>query len=164
MEFVNKDYINFSAEFCPVTFQYPSNSTINKKKFFFNDQPLHECWFNLNLSEHDAVIYFTYQDILDSASLEKLVDDAFLLVSKHNARASSREEARITNPEGMEGVFFEIGGPVASPLQFYLTDNKDHFIRGSLYYNGGTANDSLQVVTDHIRHDMMHIINTAKFN
>jgi len=163
IEFPERSYANFSESYCPLSFEYPSRSQINKKKFFFNDRPGHECWFNISLTDFDATLFFTYQEVESTESMESLVDDAFLLVSKHNDRANSREEGRISNSNGLDGVFFEIGGPVASPLQFYLTDNEKHFLRASLYYNNETANDSLQIVTDFIKQDLLHVISTTQF-
>ena len=84
------------------------------------------------------------------------------MASKHNDRASSRKEYKIENNHGFTGVLFEIGGPVASPVQFYVTDTKSNFIRGSLYYNEESANDSLSIVTDYIVKDIDQIIGTIR--
>lgn len=163
IEFSEREYTDFKQDYCPLTFEYPKKSSINKKQFFFNEDPKHECWFNISLEELDATIYFTYQPVDDAADLEDLVDDAFNMVSKHNTKANSRAENRVSNSNGLEGVLFEIGGPVASPIQYYLTDDENHFIRASLYYNQSSANDSLQIVTDYIKEDILHIIGTTSF-
>jgi len=163
IEFQPHEYLTFQENYCPLTFDYPQIAEVNKKSFFFNENPDHECWFNLSISDYGATLYFTYQPLSSSASLESLVDDSFTMVSKHNSKANSRAESRVSNPQGLQGVVFEIGGPVASPIQFYLTDEKDHFIRASLYYNQSSANDSLQIVTDYLKEDIMQIISTAEF-
>ena len=163
IEFPARSYNSFNQDYCPISFEFPLRSQINKKKFFFNEDPIHDCWFNLSLEDLDATIYFTYQPIENSNSFEKLVDDAFTMASKHNPKANSREESKLKNNDGLEGVLFEIGGPVASPIQYYLTDGTNHFIRASLYYNKSSANDSLKIVTDYIKKDLMHIISTSSF-
>ena len=157
-------YKNFNETYCPLSFDYPQNAKINQKKFFFNENPDHECWFNLSIEQFDATLFFTYQPLTSQESLENLVDDAFTMVSKHNPKANSRSESKINNPYGLEGVLFEIGGSVASPLQFYLTDLESHFLRASLYYNQTSSNDSLQIVTDYIKTDVLEMIRTTKFN
>ena len=163
IDFPERSYSTFNEDFCPVTFDYPSKSDINKKQFFFNEDPEHDCWFNINLTDLNATLYFTYQPLNDPSDLEVLVDDSFTMVSKHNSKANSREENRISNAEGLEGVLFEMGGPVASPIQYYLTDNKNHFMRASMYFNESSANDSLQIVTDYIKEDILHMIGTTSF-
>ncbi len=163
INFEPHEYITFNENYCPVTFEYPLRSQINKNNFFFNENTDHECWFNLGIHNLDATLFFTYHPIVNRETLELLVDDAFTLVSKHNTKANSREESRINNAEGLKGVLFLIGGKVASPLQFYLTDEKKHFIRASLYYNQKPANDSLLIVTEYIKNDVLHIISTTKF-
>ncbi len=163
IEFSARTYSQFEENYCPFTFEYPERSTINRKKFFYNDDPIHNCWFNLSLNDLNATLYFTYQSIDNSSEYEKLVDDAFTMVSKHNTKANSREESRVGNSDGLEGILFEIGGPVASPLQFYLSDGKSHFMRASLYYNQSSASDSLQIVTDYIKEDILHLIGTSSF-
>lgn len=163
IEFLPHEYTAFQEEYCPVSFEYPTIAQVNQKKFFFNDHPDHQCWFNLSIAEFDATLYFTYHPLSSDENLEALVDDSFTMVSKHNSKANSRAESKVTNPQGLQGVIFEIGGPVASPIQFYLTDEENHFIRASLYYNNSSANDSLHIISEYIKEDIIQIINTAEF-
>jgi len=164
IEFPEKSYRPFSQPFCLVAFEGPTITEFNRKRQFFNEDPANECWFNLLYDDLNATLYFTSHDIDRNQTLDKLVDDAYLMASKHNDKANSRQESFIENRHGLKGVIFEIGGPVASPLQFYLTDGTHNFIRGSLYYNSGAANDSLAMVTDYIKEDIDHIVGTARFH
>lgn len=156
IDFVQSTYQKLEPKGCPFTFEYPDIALVQKDKE-------NNCWFNLSMDEYGATIYLTYQPIKNENGLEQLVDDAFLMVSKHNKLANSREEERVVNPGGNSGVFFQIGGPVASPLQYYMTDEENHYLRASLHYDDTAATDSLQIVTDHIKIDMMHMIETLRF-
>ena len=86
-------------------------------------------------------------------------------MSKHMSRAMGIRDSVIINPEkevyGL--IYFLEGEDVASPLQFYLTDSTDHFMRGSLYFNVRTNNDSLAPVIDFIIDDVRHLIETIEW-
>lgn len=163
IEFPEHMYRTFSEEYCPMVFDASFHSVINKKKHFFNSNPEHECWFNILYAAFNATIYFTTHTIDQENILEELIDDAYLMASKHNDRATSRKEFLIENQNGLSGVLFEIGGPVASPIQFYVTDTKNNFVRGSLYYNNESVNDSISIVTDYIMKDIDKIIGSIRF-
>jgi gliding motility-associated lipoprotein GldD len=61
------------------------------------------------------------------------------------------------------GLVFDIAGNTASSLQFYLTDSTKHFMRGALYFNTKPNIDSLQIVVDFIKKDVLHLINSTKW-
>lgn len=164
IEFDEKSYTSFVQPDCPVKFEYPNITLVDKKKFFFNEEPDNECWFNIRYPAYNATIYFTYYKIGKDATLEELIDDAFTLASKHNDKANSREEASFENKQGLTGIIFEIGGPVASPVQFYVTDNSENFLRGSLYFDESNVTDSLDIVVDYILEDVNTILATAQFS
>ena len=58
-------------------------------------------------------------------------------------------------------ILFNIEGNTASSLQFYLTDSTNHFLRGALYFNVVPNIDSLRVVVEFIKKDVLHMINTT---
>ena len=62
-----------------------------------------------------------------------------------------------------KGVLFQIEGNVASSKQFFITDEKSHFIRGSLYFKS-TINDSILPIESFFANDIIHIMETANFN
>ena len=84
-------------------------------------------------------------------------------INKHNIKANYRKETIIDNGHGVKGILFEIEGPVASPLQFYLTDEKDHFFRASLYFNSKVNPDSTAPVLKYLRSDIDTLIASFKW-
>ena len=66
-------------------------------------------------------------------------------------------------PNGLTASVFELEGEVPSQFQFFVTDTTDHFFRGALYFRTATANDSLAPVIEFIKVDIMHLLNTLKF-
>jgi len=156
----NSQIIDFVNSECNFTFRYPVYTEVAKDTFIFEGAPLHPCWFDLKTNDLNASIHCSYYQISKVANLSKLINDAFYIASKHNIKANYRKETVIENDYGVKGILFEIEGPVASPLQFYLTDEKNHFFRGSLYLNSKVNPDSTAVVVKFLRQNIDTMINT----
>jgi gliding motility-associated lipoprotein GldD len=95
--------------------------------------------------------------------LQKLIDDAFNLTNKHAIKASAIDDSLIITPHHIHGMFFKVGGNVATAYQFFLTDSVHHFLRGALYFDATPNEDSLQPVNDFLVSDMKHLINTLQW-
>jgi gliding motility-associated lipoprotein GldD len=139
---------------CPFTFKHGSYYTVMP-----DAKP---CWFDLHSKDLNATIHCSYYSPVNDKELSKLIDDAFKITSNHNAKASYRNEEVIKNRNGVKGLIFNIDGPVASPLQFYLTDEKNHFFRGSLYFNSKVNADSTLAVLQYLRPEIDSLV--ASFN
>jgi gliding motility-associated lipoprotein GldD len=94
--------------------------------------------------------------------LGKHIENSHYFANKHQIKATGLEETVIARDSAkVYGLLFDISGNTASSLQFYLTDSTHHFLRGSLYFNSVPNIDSLKIVVDFIRKDVLHLINTA---
>lgn len=156
----NVKYINFDTSFCNFVFKYPNFSKINQDSFQLKDKPQHPCWFNINFTSLNATLHCSYYDITKDKSLSILVDDAFEIAGKHNIKANYRKETIIENKNGVKGIMFDIDGPVASPAQFFLTDEKSHFFRASLYFNSKVNPDSTAPVLKYLKPELDSIISS----
>jgi gliding motility-associated lipoprotein GldD len=58
---------------------------------------------------------------------------------------------------------FELSGQVPTQIQFYVTDSTKHFIRGALYFETASKNDSLLPVIKYIGNDIVKMLKTLKF-
>ena len=86
------------------------------------------------------------------------------MVDKHNVKANYRSESIIENEDArLYGVLFEIDGPVAAPLQFYVTDSTSHFLRGSLYFNSQVNRDSVAPVYDFLKLDFERMMESFEW-
>ena len=162
--FPKRAYQPFDKDYCNLVFEYPTYAQIQKHDNFLGEQQKNDCWFDIFVPQFDAKIYCTYSPINQETTLEKLKNDAFELAQKHNIKAKYIEEIKIATPNGVHGFAFNLEGEVASPFQFYLTDDTNNFIRGSLYFNSEVAPDSLAPALDFLKKDVEHMINTLKFN
>ncbi|MEM6964828.1 MAG: hypothetical protein AAF573_08695 [Bacteroidota bacterium] len=163
VDYPQKSYQGFTKGYCDFTFEYPTYAKIEKDEYFFGEKPRNECWFDVFIPQFDARIHWTYSAIDKIFTADKLKTDAFELAHKHNIKAKYIEELKIATPNGAKGFAFDMEGEVASPYQFFLTDEKEHFVRGSLYFNTEVAPDSLAPVFDFVKKDIEHMINTFKW-
>lgn len=160
VEFPVKDYTFFNPEKCNFTFEYPKYAKIIHQNSFFNKKTPNDCWYNVTFPKYNGELYLTYYPIKNRKEFEKLIDDSFVLTSKHDTKASSRNEIKILNKNAVGGILFKVNGAVASQTQFFLTDTTSNFIRGALYFNNKVNVDSMQVIQAFIDEDISHIINT----
>ena len=158
-----KAYEDFTYDACQFTFQRPSYSTIKTGIKFFGEEAKSPCWFDLEVEQLNASIHFSYNQIEGENTLQKLVTDAFKLAEKHNVKADYREEVLIENKNGVKGLLFNIDGPVASPINFFLTDTTQHFVRASLYFNDAVNPDSIAPVLKFVAKDIDKILETFEW-
>lgn len=121
-------------------------------------------WMDLYYPAFKANVQITYKDLSKNPeAFERLNNDARKLTSKHQIKAYSIEEAQVRTPNGLTASVFELEGEVPSQFQFFVTDTTNHFFRGALYFRTATANDSLAPVIEFIKVDIMHLLNSLKF-
>jgi len=122
-------------------------------------------WIEIHYTDFKAVIHLTYEPLHnDMQAFAQLIDDAYKLTAKHQVKAYSIEETLINTPAGMQVIVIELSGEVPSQFQFYATDTTTHFLRGALYFQTATKNDSLAPVIDYMKVEVMHLLNTLKWN
>ncbi len=106
----------------------------------------------------------SYVPITSRKQFDGLVSDAFEMADKHNIKASYRQESAISKPEGnLHGLIFEIDGPVATPLQFFVTDSTQHFLRASLYFKSAVNRDSIAPVYAYLKEDIYGMIESMEW-
>ena len=162
LSFPAKFYQSFSQASSPYSFEYPSYAVIdehvNKQRTGIQKGK----WLNIRFPGQEATIYISYI-AMQAKQLDTLVKDAYTFANNHNNRASSIVDSLFQNPQGVDGVFFTIGGEVATPYQFFLTDTTHHFFRGALYYDATPNQDSLAPVNAFLLADIQHILNTFRW-
>ena len=62
------------------------------------------------------------------------------------------------------GMLYNLKGNTASSWQFYATDSANHFLRGALYFSVNPNKDSLSPAIDFFGKDVIHIMETLKWN
>ena len=121
-------------------------------------------WIFINYPTYHASVQLTYKPVQnDLKRLKAMLDDSYKLATRHNIKASAIVEKKLRLPSGLEASLIDLAGEVPSQVQFITTDSTTHFLRGALYFNTATENDSLQPVIQYIRKDILHLLNTLKW-
>ena len=148
---------------CPFTFEYPTYAQMVRDTVFFNEPTENPCWMDINFNGLNASLHLSYKEIKGQNSLSKLVEDAHKMNSKHVIRADFMEDSLLNTPNGVEGMYYTVGGNAASPVQFVLTDTLQHFIWASLYFNSTPNADSIAPILSFVKKDVSRLIETFKW-
>lgn len=162
IEYPKQNYIDFDADYCSFEFTHPDYMRIVKEKAFFEDSPVDECWFDLQMDDLNGALHCSYIPLKNREQFDKMVDDAYKLVSEHNYKANHRDDYPIVKGD-VTGMIFELEGEVASKLQFYLTDSTDHFFRASLYFDAKVNSDSIAPIYNFVKGDVIKMIESFEW-
>ena len=115
------------------------------------------CWVNISYPKLSGKIHITYREIEDN--LETLLKDAQDLTQSHTKKADGIESVIYDNDEQEAyGMVYEIEGNAASPVQFYVTDRKKHFLTGSVYFNTKPNYDSILPAAHYLKKDVQMLM------
>lgn len=162
IDFPEKSYVVFNQPGYPYAFEYPKYAKVVKDSTFFGETTENPWWINIEFPQFNGRIYISYKTI-GKNRFDTLVKHAFVLTGKHSAKAYSIDDSLMVTPNGINGMFFSVGGDVATANQFYLTDSSRHFLRGAMYFDATPNADSLGIVNRFILADMKHLINTFRW-
>lgn len=141
------------------SFEYPDCCMITPDYL----SPEQKQWVNIEYPQHKGTIHISYKEV--DNNVNEYLEDSYSMMTKHISRAIGIRDSVIVNYDrDVYGLMYFLEGEgVASSLQFYLTDSVNHFMRGSLYFNVKTNNDSLAPVIEYITDDIRHLINTIEW-
>jgi len=158
-----KKYRQFDQPGYPYSFEYPVYANVVKDSTFFGDKA-EDWWINIEVPELAGRIYISYKEIGTRNKFDSLIDDAFKMAyRKHTDISTGIQDSVLRTPNGVEGIYFSLAGNTATANQFFLTDSTKHFLRGALYFDAAPNEDSLSIVNDFLKKDMLHLINTLKW-
>jgi gliding motility-associated lipoprotein GldD len=159
-----RQYIQFNKQKgkninIPLSFEYPEYGNLA----FHEEKDADPGWFNIEFPKYRAKIYLTYKDV--NNDLDSLLDQSYdLNVKNHVSKADAIKEQVFSNRENkVYGILYDLKGNTASAVEFYVTDSVRHYLRGSLYFTSEPNADSLAPVIDFFRADIMHLIETLKW-
>lgn len=142
---------------CGLAFEKSKYSKLEKVE---SESSGHACWFNLYYPRYNARLHCTSLELRDN--LMTLMNDAQEMVFSHDKKSNGISRIRVSNKEKhLNGVLYHIGGPVATPMQFFVTDSTEHFIRGSLYFEHAPNADSTAPVVNALLADVERLMKSA---
>lgn len=154
IDFPKHEYKTYDDD-CPFKFELPVYSFIIKEREEY-------CWMDIYFPKYKATIYLTYKQV--NNNLVELLDDNHEFIYKHTVKADAINERRFVNDSArVYGFFYELKGNTATPIQFFLTDSINHFMRGSLYFSTSPNKDSLKPVIEFISQDIVHFMESFRW-
>lgn len=164
IDFPEKKYQVFDKPGYPYSFEYPVYSQVIKDSTFFEDITENPWWINIDVPQFGGRIYMSYKEISGRNKFDSLINDAFKMAyRKHTDVSTGINDSLMKTSSGIEGIYFSLGGNTATANQFFLTDSTKHFLRGALYFDAAPNADSLSIVNDFLKKDLLHLINTLKW-
>jgi gliding motility-associated lipoprotein GldD len=157
IDFPAKNYKSLEMP-VPYNFQIPVYSIPGRDSLNMNELG----WVTIEVPANHAQIHLSYKTI--NKNLGSYIEESRTLAYKHSEKASSIEEQIFLNPsKKVYGTIYNIKGNAASPMQFYLTDSVNHFLRGALYIKEIPNIDSLQPVIEFLNQDVLQLIKTTQW-
>lgn len=149
-----------SPDSLPFTFEYSQHANLLDDTSTISER----YWIEIYYPQLKSNIHITYKKLNhDEKLLKEFINDAYTLTAKHQIKASAIDEIITRTPNGKTAVIAELEGDVPSQFQFTVTDSADNFLRGALYFNTKVASDSLAPAIEYMKKDIMHLINTLKW-
>jgi gliding motility-associated lipoprotein GldD len=165
IDFPEKKYKTSDTTF-PYIFEIPVYSEITQDK----QNPDKPFWVNVTIPANRAEIHISYYKLSQNNNQKRNMIGEFMeetrrLAYKHSIKANAIEEQLFFNPkENTFGTIYKIQGNAASPVQFFLTDSTNHFLRGALYIREVPNIDSLKPVINFLEPDVIRLIETTRWN
>jgi gliding motility-associated lipoprotein GldD len=176
-----KEYQKFQVPNFPYSFEYPVYAKIVRDSSYFDSNQQNPYWINIDFPAFNGKIFISYKEIggtsiykirtedgyrdsVGKNTLDNMINDSYNLTYKNSVKAYSIEDSFMRTPQNIPGIFFKVGGNVATASQFFLTDSLHHFLRGALYFDATPNEDSLMPVNTFLKEDMKHLINSLQWN
>jgi gliding motility-associated lipoprotein GldD len=150
-------YVQASLDGYPYTFSLSNNA-------YISDHPAdgEQYWIDIQYPMINATIHCSYKPIRNN--FRSLSQDAQEFLYKHSTVASAIPVQEYANPSNrVWGLYWELHGNTASPIQFVLTDSIEHFFRGSVYCNDVPNRDSLAPIYEYIEKDVRVLIESMRW-
>lgn len=163
ISFPEKRYQVFDQPGYPYRFEYPAYASITKDTSFFGEATENPWWINIDIPRFAGRIYISYKQV-DARNFDSLVNDGYKMAYRQHTNVSTGiTDSVMRTMHGVEGIYFSLGGNTATANQFFLTDSTRHFLRGALYFDATPNADSLGIVNDFLKKDLLHLINTLEW-
>lgn len=163
IDFPEKKYQAFQQAGYPYSFEYPVYAQVTKDSTFFDDKA-GDWWINIDVPQLSGRIYISYKEIGSKNNFDSLRNDAYKMATQQHITISTGiTDSLMKTPFGIGGLYYSLEGNTATANQFFLTDTTRHFLRGALYFDAAPNADSLGIVNDFLKKDLLHLINTLKW-
>ena len=140
-------------------FDFKKNKLSTVKTIKKNNRAL---GLNINYNTLNATVYLTYINLDNNLDTHLL--DAQSITQKHAQMAREVSERSFEDKDNeIYGKLYELSGPVASQIQFYVSDQKKHFLSGALYFDTRPNYDSILPAVDYVKKDIVTLMESIRW-
>jgi len=133
---------------CPFNFDFNSLSSIEVQS---------NCFFSMSYPPMKAKVYMSYFN-LNEHQIQDLYRDFNVRLMEHTIQEARIQESSYENTNQQKyGRFFEITSDAPSNLHYLVTDQKNHFMSGVLFFSATPNYDSLYPAIQYIKNDLRHL-------
>jgi len=155
LEYSNPQYEQINNNSFPFLFE-TNNILSNISEINISNESID---FILKYDELNAQVNFQYKNIDSKETLDTYILDLKKTIETHSIMANTvRIRDYVLEENDIYGRIFDLSGNVASPYQFYLTDNKNSIISGFVYFNIKPNYDSILPAISYIENDIINLI------
>ena len=167
------NYLPREKGFLRLEFEKPTYDTFSNESsglnFIYNDA------YSTFEIVSDEKIVLGYKDIkirivlsdveLESlSSFEESIQNFYMFLEPHRKKSNQISIKEFTSADNNRfAKVFEMRGPVASPLQFYVTDSTNHFLFGSMNIMERSDYDSIYPSIMYVKNDIFSIIESVNW-
>lgn len=150
-------YSRFNRADCPFQFDYPS---------FFSDslKPVKDeaiRWVDFRWERYGLTLYTTYQRVADSRLAAEQPGLMAALLETKRPRGTTVEVKTLVLPrQGFTAYVFRIEGTSAIPLEFLLTDGRQHCFSGRLLFDTVPDREAMTDILAGLMTDMLHLMDS----
>lgn len=144
-----------------ISFQYPTDAKFVEQY----SEKKNALWFNMEYPKFEAKLYCTFLEG-EKRDIEKSLDDNARLIGQALSMSSHtkmHEEAFLNDENSVFGRLYSFNGNAINPFQFYLTDSTNYFLRGALYYDTEVKDDSIALITESLKDDIVKLMETFNY-
>ena len=152
LEYGEPEYVKTRSD-CP--YQFEMNGAAKAKK----PKRKSYCAIDLNYPGLKGTIHVTYRPV--EGNVVDLIRDAERLTHEHTIKADAIGFVPMEDSNRRAyGAVYEIEGNAASPLQFYVTDSVNHFVRGAVYFRMKPNYDSIFPAANYLKKDVKRLMDS----
>ena len=161
LDYTNPQYEQINNNSFPFLFE-TNNILSNISEINVSDESID---FILKYDELNGQVNFQYKNVDSKEVLDSYILDLKKTIETHSIMANSvRIRDYVLEENDIYGRIFDLSGNVASPYQFYLTDNKNSIISGFVYFNIKPNYDSILPAINYIEKDIIKLIESFNWN
>lgn len=141
----------------PFTFEYSTNA-----RFMILKNENKKYWMDLIYPQYNASLKMTLVPLKNNLRELVVNEEKMLMFHVESRKADDIQYSLIQDQNArLFGQVYElVGKGAATPLEFWVTDSVNYYVRATLYFNFAPNNDSLEPVIKYLKTDVLHMIDT----